>query len=247
MATPDELTAARIIAAAQAWGDQTDAFRTAHAARDWEVWIAGAAYPVKAICRLAYLALGYDPQSIQAWKKGDRYSPWDKQIEALGFEIHAKADPEEFELERFLEREDMPTEIRREGIVRLTQGRFRRDLIAARRGAERCDVTGIAIPEILRASHIHRWTDCKDTPMMRKDPANGLLLAAHLDALFEHGLIAFANDGRMLVSGRLDTVERKRLHIDEPWQLRFTPSPQQCKYLAIHRKRTRAARGEDQE
>lgn len=164
-------------------------------------------------------------------------SPQDRQLGELDFAIRAKADPEELDLERFLEREDVPTEIRREGIARLTQGSFRQDLIAARHGTERCDVTGIAVPEVLRAGHIHRWADCKETKYMRRDPANGLLLAAHLDALFEKGLIIFADDGRLLVSPTLSPDDRRMLQIDEPRRLAFKPSERQCEYLARHRER----------
>ncbi|AOZ04283.1 hypothetical protein BKK81_33380 (plasmid) [Cupriavidus sp. USMAHM13] len=245
---PDDLTAKRIREAAAAWHHQAKDFRVSHAAREWEVWVDGEPYPVKALCILAYLALGYAPEAIKAWTKGGRNSPWDQRIEALGFDIRpigAPLEEQELALERFLEREDAPTEIRREAIARLTQGSFRRDLIAARRGAEQCDVTGLAISQLLRASHIHRWADCKDTPAMRKDPANGLLLAVHLDALFEHGLIAFADDGSMLLSPQLKPRDRERLQIWEGQRLAFAPTPRQCEYLRRHRDRTRAAREED--
>lgn len=243
----EALTRAGILAAARAWSTQTHEFRTAHAAHKWEVWIERQPYPVKGICLIAYRSLGYDATRLASWTKGGRDSAWDRRIEALGFDILPKVDREELEreleLERFLERDDVPTEIMREGIVRLTQGRFRRHLIAAR-GAEVCDVTGIAIPQVLRAGHIRRWADCKDTPAMRTDPDNGLLLAAHLDALFEHGLITFADDGRMLVSPHIDAGQRAHLQISEARRLRFTPTPRQCEYLAQHRRdRYRASRG----
>lgn len=245
---PADLTAKRIREAAAAWHHQAKDFRVPHAAREWEVWVDGQPYPVKALCILAYLALGYAPEAIKAWTKGGRDSPWDQRLEALGFDIRpigAPLEEQELALERFLEREDAPTEIRREAIARLTQGSFRRDLIAARHGAEQCDVTGIAISQLLRASHIHRWADCKDTPTMRTDPANGLLLAVHLDALFEHGLIAFADDGSMLLSPQLTPKDRERLQIWEGQRLAFAPTPRQCEYLRRHRDRTRAAREED--
>lgn len=234
---PTALTRERVLDAARAWHAQPNDFRVAHAAHEWEVRIGDHAYPVKAICILAYLNLGYDQGAIKKWKKGGRNSPWDQRIEALGFPIHAKIDSEELDLESFLERENVPTEVVREVLARLTQGSFRKDLIAARRGLEQCDVTGIAVPEVLRAGHIHRWADCKGTPHMRRDPANGLLLAAHLDALFEKGMIIFADDGQMLIWPSLSPRDRQLLQLVEPQGLTFKPSQQQQRYLAMHRAR----------
>jgi putative restriction endonuclease len=39
---------------------------------------------------------------------------------------------------------------------------------------------------MLRASHIKPWSDCSNRE--RLDPLNGLLLVAHIDALFDNGL-----------------------------------------------------------
>lgn len=111
----------------------------------------------------------------------------------------------------------VPVDARRFG-----QGRFREALLQLQ---GRCSVSGISTPAVLRAAHIHRWADCDDTPTARHDIDNGQLLAAHLDALFEKGLIIFADDGRMLVSPELTPAERERLQIDEPCRLYFKPSP----------------------
>ena len=60
----------------------------------------------------------------------------------------------------------------------------------------RCAVTGIEIPELLRASHIKPWRACTDTE--RLDIHNGLLLAAHLDALFDAHLVTFGEQGEAI-------------------------------------------------
>lgn len=65
----------------------------------------------------------------------------------------------------------------------------------------RCAVTGLAVPELLRASHAKPWKDATDAE--RLDVYNGLLLAVHLDALFDRGLLAFADDGTALPSPQL--------------------------------------------
>ena len=58
----------------------------------------------------------------------------------------------------------------------------------------RCPLTGITHPRLLRASHMKPWSACTDAAE-RLNVHNGLLLAAHLDAAFDAGLITF---GRLL-------------------------------------------------
>src|ERR1700730_15635390 len=43
----------------------------------------------------------------------------------------------------------------------------------------------------------------------RLDPENGILLAAHIDALFDRGLITFLDDGAMLISKRVSDHDPK--------------------------------------
>jgi HNH endonuclease len=93
--------------------------------------------------------------------------------------------------------------------ARLGQGRFRSDV--GRRWGNKCAVTGCAVSEMLRASHVKPWFDC--TNLERLDPSNGLLLVAHIDALFDNGLISFENDGSMLVSDRVAREERRRFRL----------------------------------
>ena len=52
-------------------------------------------------------------------------------------------------------------------------------------------MTGLDVPELLRASHIKPWADC-GTDAERLDVFNGLLLAPHLDAAFDAGFITIA-------------------------------------------------------
>ena len=90
--------------------------------------------------------------------------------------------------------------------ARLGQGRFRSDLIERWTGA--CAVTRCAVLDILRASHIKPWKSSNNEE--RLDPANGLLLSANFDALFDAGLVTFDDSGHMLVSKLISTSERKR-------------------------------------
>ena len=61
----------------------------------------------------------------------------------------------------------------------------------------KCCVTGLNIPQTLRASHIVAWASDKTN---RMNPENGLCLSATYDAAFDKHLISFDNDYRMIVS-----------------------------------------------
>jgi hypothetical protein len=114
--------------------------------------------------------------------------------------------------------------------ARLGQGQFRADV--AERWVNKCAVTACGVPEMLRASHIKPWSEC--TNRERLDGFNGLLLVAHIDALFDNGLISFENDGSMLVSDRLAREERKRVRL--PSKLRFKLTKAEKQFLAHHRR-----------
>ncbi len=64
----------------------------------------------------------------------------------------------------------------------------------------RCCLTGLEIPDVLRASHIIPWSEREDT---RLDPANGLCLSATYDAAFDKHLISFDEDYRLILSPML--------------------------------------------
>ena len=94
---------------------------------------------------------------------------------------------------------DIPeTEKRQLASARRGQGLFRRRVELIERG---CRLTGITDRAHLRASHIKPWR--QSTSAERLDGNNGLLLAPHVDHLFDRGYISFADDGRLLISPRL--------------------------------------------
>jgi putative restriction endonuclease len=82
--------------------------------------------------------------------------------------------------------------------TRLNQNVFRRMLINIYDGS--CCITGINIPEIIRASHIVSWAD---DPSKRLDPSNGLYLSATYDAAFDKHLISLDDDYRMILSNEI--------------------------------------------
>jgi len=113
--------------------------------------------------------------------------------------------------------------------ARVGQGRFRDELLSAWDHA--CAVTGCDVLSAVRASHAVPWRDSTDSE--RLDPSNGLPLLANLDALFDAGLIAFADSGEMLVSPQLPREHYGALGI--PARLRRVPTPNQVVFLRRHR------------
>ena len=105
------------------------------------------------------------------------------------------------------------TEAERLMVQRVGQDIFRRGLFEYWDG--RCAITGLGVPELLRASHIKPWADC-DTDAERLDVFNGLLLAPQLDAAFDSGYITIAEDGMVLVSDALLRDARSVLGLDGP-------------------------------
>lgn len=115
--------------------------------------------------------------------------------------------------------------------VRLKQSEFRQNVLAV--CGAKCCVTGVTDTSILIASHIKSWASSNDQE--RVDGHNGLLLAPHVDKLFDKYLISFNDDGSLIVSNRLDP------RVFDCWGLRGMSINQltsrQRTYLAWHRER----------
>ena len=125
------------------------------------------------------------------------------------------------------------TEAERLVVQRVGQDLFREGLLDYWEG--RCAITGLAVPELLRASHIKPWSDCT-TDAERLDVFNGLLLAPHLDAAFDRGFITLADDATLMVSPRLGSDGREILGLDRPLRaVRLAEGHR--RYLPWHRDR----------
>ena len=97
-------------------------------------------------------------------------------------------------------------------------------------------MTGLAVPELLRASHIKPWADC-ESDAERLDVYNGFLLAPHLDAAFDRGLITVADDdGALVVSDALDADAQATLGLDQPLRA-CGLAERHRRYLRWHRER----------
>ncbi len=109
------------------------------------------------------------------------------------------------------------TEAERLVVQRVGQDLFRHGLLELWEG--HCAITGLAVPALLRASHMKPWAHCA-TDAERLDVWNGLLLAPHLDAAFDRGFVTLADDGAVEVSATLDAEACEVLGLVAPLRVR---------------------------
>lgn len=104
-----------------------------------------------------------------------------------------------------------PNVTERTGLVttRVGQGAYRKSIIY--RWDCKCAVTGFDKLEVLIASHIVPWSEATDNE--RLDVDNGLLLSPTYDALFDRHLISFENDGKIILSDKIDHNAYKKIGI----------------------------------
>lgn len=101
--------------------------------------------------------------------------------------------------ENFSEKEivlpERATESIRSVRVRNVQSFFRAAIVAAYDGM--CAITGIAVPELLTASHIIPWSISEQR---RADPTNGICLNALHDRAFDRGLLTIDEKWNIVVA-----------------------------------------------
>lgn len=118
----------------------------------------------------------------------------------------------------------------KEAIVlqRIGQNIFRKNLLEIYKNT--CALTTIQLPILLRASHIKPWS--KSNAKERLDTANGILLAAHVDVLFDKGFISFDDNGNVLLAD--DSISQIFNEHKIPLFLKLLPADS-IKYLKWHR------------
>ena len=125
------------------------------------------------------------------------------------------------------------TEVERMIRQRIGQAVFRQAQLDYWGGA--CALTGIAVPEVLRASHAKPWAEC-ESDAERLDVFNGFLLTANLDALFDRFLISFDMQGSLRVAPAIPDSQRQSLGLDQPARLRWLTGRHRH-YLKYHLER----------
>lgn len=113
--------------------------------------------------------------------------------------------------------------------ARKGQGVYRKNVSDIERT---CRVTGTSDASFLIASHIKPWSESENSE--RLDGNNGLMLAPHIDRLFDRGHISFEDDGGLILSSQLP--DEVRVKWDVVQKAPRTPfSAAQALYLNYHR------------
>jgi putative restriction endonuclease len=107
-------------------------------------------------------------------------------------------------------------EKRQEINARIGLGKFREEVISVW-GSETCALTLTPVKEMLVAAHITAWRNCENSTE-RLEGANGILLCAHIDKLFDKHRITFRKVGRefrLKLADDLDSSLMTQLGINE--------------------------------
>ncbi|NMM14205.1 MAG: HNH endonuclease [Rhodoferax sp.] len=123
------------------------------------------------------------------------------------------------------------TEVLRMVRQRVGQQAYRQAMLDYWGGA--CSVTGLALPQALRASHAKPWAECA-SDSERLDVYNGFLLSANLDVLFDSFLVSFTDEGELLVSEVITLSDQQKMGLAAGMRLRWV-SAEHRPYLRFHR------------
>lgn len=97
---------------------------------------------------------------------------------------------------------------------------------------KKCELCGMSLKELLRASHIKPWSKC-ETVEERLSLDNVLLLCPNHDVLFDLGFISFDPDGNILISENLNSENRIFNNVIEKFKIGMNKEKQ--KYMKWHR------------
>lgn len=115
--------------------------------------------------------------------------------------------------------------------ARVNQSVFRKKLLN-RYG--KCCICGINITDCLIASHIRPWSECEDAKDKLNED-NGLLLCPNHDKLFDNGLISFDDNGKIVISSKLDSENQKLLGVSSDNLIEYHGNTKE--YMKYHRKK----------
>lgn len=119
-------------------------------------------------------------------------------------------------------------EIERKIKVRVTQGKFREELI---KRDKKCILYGLDIETLLIASHIKPWSKSNDYE--KQDSNNGILLCANHDALFDKGYISFDEKDNLCISPIIKENDYEKLYINKDMKVKLNNN--QKRYMNNHK------------
>jgi HNH endonuclease len=112
--------------------------------------------------------------------------------------------------------------------ARIGQSKFKRIILQMKKS---CEICGLAEEKLLIASHIKPWNKSNNKEPL--DCNNGLLLCPNHDSVFDKGYISFDEEGKIIISERLNECSRTRLNIQNTIKLNLNKF--QKDYMAWHR------------
>lgn len=112
---------------------------------------------------------------------------------------------------------------------RIGQGIYRDSLLSKYNG--KCMLCGLQYKGLLIASHIKEWSEANNDE--RVDVNNGLLLCTLHDTLFDKHLITFDDNGKIMISPKLNIEDRALCNITEESKIKMEPGI--AKYMEYHR------------
>lgn len=120
----------------------------------------------------------------------------------------AKFSNKEIEESSGIDLSDIPIGKERESLVktRVNQNVFRSIILSSYNSS--CCITGLAIPDLLIASHIIPW---KSDEKNRLNPQNGLCLNSIHDKAFDKGYITVTSDYKVKISEQLKSFENTEI------------------------------------
>jgi hypothetical protein len=95
-----------------------------------------------------------------------------------------------------------------------------------------CSLTGLSAPRLVQACHVIPWTESSSQQKVSAD--NGLLLCAHLHALFDEHLIGFDRNGDLLLDSSLSSQLVDLIVSTGRTKLRLAPSAALVDNLSLH-------------
>lgn len=112
--------------------------------------------------------------------------------------------------------------------TRVNQDVFRKRLVMKYKHCCLCSVNN---GKLLIASHIKPWSESDSHEKL--DVNNGLLLCPNHDKLFDSGLISFSDDGSIMISDELDSINRTFLNVTN--NMKIVVDNDNAEYIKYHR------------
>lgn len=112
--------------------------------------------------------------------------------------------------------------------IRINQDKFRKLLLEK---YSKCCLCGVTCEDFLISSHLKPWRESDKKEKL--EVGNGLLLCPNHDKLVDKGFISFDENGKVLISTKLNAINRTFMNIDSKMKIEITE--ENSAYIKYHR------------